>query len=160
MVMASTSFCSRILRKSFSVAGASPISCCARSANFLRILLSTSQTCEMRAALPVRLERREMSVGAAIQTDHGKVEAVIRAKDLAIALCRSSHGQSRRAHGKCIEKLTSCNHHFSLRHRSDRARSAGNSSLRQRLLESVHADACGRFGRALRRASGFRGSSP
>ena len=51
MVMASTSFCSRILRKSFSATGASPISCCTLSANFLRILLSTSQTCEMRAEL-------------------------------------------------------------------------------------------------------------
>ena len=54
-----------------------------------------------------------MSVGAAVQTNHGKVEAVIRAKDLSIALCRRSHRKSRRAHGKCIEKLTSCNGHFS-----------------------------------------------
>ena len=63
---------------------------------------------------PVRLERGEMSVGAAIQPNHGKVEAIIGTENLAIALCRGSHGQPRRAHRKCIEKLTSCSHHFSL----------------------------------------------
>src|ERR1700752_1506656 len=31
---------------------------------------------------PVRLERREMSVGPAIKTDHGKVESLIRPKNL------------------------------------------------------------------------------
>ena len=51
MVMASTSFCSKILRKSFSAVGASPISRSVASANFFRMLPSTSQTCEMRAAL-------------------------------------------------------------------------------------------------------------
>jgi hypothetical protein len=62
----------------------------------------------------VCLERREVSVGAAVQTDDGKVESIIRSKNLAIALCRSSHGQSRRAHSKGIEKLASRNHHFLL----------------------------------------------
>ena len=41
-----------------------------------------------------------MSVGAAIQTNHGKIEAIVRAENLAIALRRSSHGKPRRAHGK------------------------------------------------------------
>src|ERR1700758_5270855 len=55
-----------------------------------------------------------MSVSAAIQTNHSKIEAVVRTENLAIALRRSSHGKPRRTHGKCIEKLTSCNHHLSL----------------------------------------------
>src|ERR1035441_6718300 len=59
----------------------------------------------------VRLERREMSIGAPIKTDNSKVEAIIGAEDLAITLCRSFHGQPRRAHCQCIEKLTSRNHH-------------------------------------------------
>src|ERR1700685_2059117 len=49
MLMASTFFCSSILRKSFSVAGASPIACLVFAANFWRVLLSTSQTYEMHA---------------------------------------------------------------------------------------------------------------
>src|SRR6266436_1866413 len=110
IVMASTSFCSRMARKSLSVAGGSPISCLARSANFPRIVVSTSQTCEMRAAL--RLERREMGIAASIQTDHSKVEAIVGAEDLAVTLCRRSNGQACCAQRQCIEKLTSCNHHF------------------------------------------------
>ena len=52
IVMASTFFLLENPAKvSFAVTGASPISCCTLSANFFRILLSTSQTCEMRAAL-------------------------------------------------------------------------------------------------------------
>jgi hypothetical protein len=54
-----------------------------------------------------------MRVGAAIQTNHGKIEAVVRTENLAIALRRSSHGKPGGAHGKCIEKLTSCKHHLS-----------------------------------------------
>ena len=49
IVIASMSFIARMLRKSFSVAGASPISFCVAAANFFRMLLSTSHTCEMRA---------------------------------------------------------------------------------------------------------------
>src|SRR5260370_41078870 len=60
----------------------------------------------------VRLEPREMSIAAPIQSDHGKVEPIIGTEDLAIALCRSSRRQPCRAHCKCIEKLTSCNHLF------------------------------------------------
>src|ERR1700691_3759549 len=73
-------------------------------------------TADMRdtGGVPIRLERREMGVGAAIKTDNGKVEAVIRTKDLAITICSTCNGYARRAGGKCIEKLTSCNHHFSL----------------------------------------------
>jgi hypothetical protein len=63
---------------------------------------------------PVRFERREMSVGAAIEPNHGKIETVIRTDDLAIALCRVPHSQPRRAYRKRIEKFTSCNHRFSL----------------------------------------------
>src|SRR5271155_5131638 len=49
MLIASTSFCARILRKSFSVVGADPISRWVAAANFSRILLSTSHTYEMQA---------------------------------------------------------------------------------------------------------------
>src|SRR5271154_285299 len=62
---------------------------------------------------PIRLERREMSISAAIKANNAKVEAVIRTEDLAITLRRTSHSQSRRSYGKCIEKLASCNHLFS-----------------------------------------------
>src|ERR1700683_3790508 len=50
MLMASTSFWSRILRKSFSAVGADPIACSVLAANLLRILLSTSHTWVMQAA--------------------------------------------------------------------------------------------------------------
>ena len=64
---------------------------------------------------PVRLERREMSVGAPVQADHGKVQAIVGTEDLAIAFCRRSHRQTSRPNRKCIEKLTSSNHlHFPL----------------------------------------------
>jgi hypothetical protein len=55
-----------------------------------------------------------MSVGAAIQANHGKVEAVIRTKDLAIALCRSPYSKPGRSNCEGIKKLASCNHRFSL----------------------------------------------
>jgi hypothetical protein len=55
-----------------------------------------------------------MSIGASVQTDHRKVETIVGAKDLSIALCRSSGSQSSRADGNCIEKFTSRYHHFSL----------------------------------------------
>src|ERR1700733_4691066 len=42
--------------------------------------------------VPIRLEGREMGVGAAIKTDNGKVEPVIRTKDLAITLRRTCNG--------------------------------------------------------------------
>src|SRR6202021_3149391 len=41
----------------------------------------------------VGLEGRQMSVGAAIQTNNGKVQPVIGAKNLGIALGRCPHGQ-------------------------------------------------------------------
>src|ERR1035438_1277248 len=85
-----------------------------------------------------------------------KVEPVIRAQNLAIALCRSSRGQSRRAHSKGIEKLASRNHHFLLESAFyseaailDLSRSqvvsdpAGNSSFCERFLQSVHVNTCG-----------------
>jgi hypothetical protein len=43
-------------------------------------------------SVPIRLESREMRVAAAIKTNNGKVEAVIRTKDLAITLRRTSDG--------------------------------------------------------------------
>src|ERR1700722_1212568 len=55
----------------------------------------------------VRLERREMSVPTPIQPDHSKVGAIVGTEYLALALCRSPHGHSRRSHCKSIEKFTS-----------------------------------------------------
>src|ERR1700728_1206733 len=105
------------------------------------------------------LERREVSVGTAIKTDDGKVESIVGPKNLAIALCRSSHGQSRRAQSKGIEKLASRNHHFLLEAAFyseaailDSPRSqvvsepAGNSSFCERFLKSVHLNTCGPMG--------------
>jgi hypothetical protein len=54
-----------------------------------------------------------MSVGAAIKTNHGKVEPVIRTKNLAVAFCRGSYGKACRSYGKGVEKFTSRNHKFS-----------------------------------------------
>src|SRR5580704_16409732 len=62
----------------------------------------------------VRLEGCKVGVGAAIKTDHGKVESLIRPKYLAIAFCRGSYSQARRAHSQSIEELSSCSHRFSL----------------------------------------------
>src|ERR1700746_2319108 len=91
----------------------------------------------------VCLEGSEMGVAATIKTDHCKVESLIRPKNLAIAFCRCSRGQARRAYSKCIEELSPCNHRFSLslvwlsrdgyslicRQMKESRWSAGNSSL-------------------------------
>ena len=59
---------------------------------------------------PVGLERREMSVGAAVQTDDSKVQAIVGTEYLAIAFSRASDRQTRRSNRKGIEKLTSSYH--------------------------------------------------
>ena len=51
-----------------------------------------------------------MSVGAPVEADDGKVQAIVGPQDLAIALGRASHGQARRPNRKRIEKLTSSYH--------------------------------------------------
>src|SRR5882724_5612232 len=53
-----------------------------------------------------------MSIGTSVQTDNRKVQAIVGAKDLSIAPCRSSGSQSSRAEGKRIEKFTSRYHHY------------------------------------------------
>src|SRR5258708_1970834 len=53
-----------------------------------------------------------MSICTSVQTDNGKVETIVRAKDLSIALCRSSGSHSSRAGGKCIEKFTPRYRHY------------------------------------------------
>src|SRR5882672_11323844 len=57
-----------------------------------------------------------MSICTSVQTDNRKVEAIVGAKDLSIALCRSAGSQASRADGKSIEKFTSRYHYscFSL----------------------------------------------
>src|SRR5258705_7062470 len=61
----------------------------------------------------VRLKRRKVSISTPMETDHRKVEPIIRAHNLAVALGRRSDRQPSRAYRKCVEKLTPCNH-FSL----------------------------------------------
>ncbi len=51
---------------------------------------------------------------AAIKTNHGTVEPVIRTKNLAVTFCRGSYGKPSRPYGEGIEKFTSRNHKFSL----------------------------------------------
>src|SRR5258706_8598213 len=89
-----------------------------------------------------------MSISTSVQTDNRKVEAIVGAKDLSIALCRSSSSQSTRADGKCIEKLTSRYHHYLLTAPiiAGRTRSTRNPSFYQCLLETIHADPRGLFG--------------
>ena len=58
----------------------------------------------------VRLECRKMRIGAPIETDDSKVEAIVRAKDLSIAPCGGSRRHRCRSHRKRIEKLASSSH--------------------------------------------------
>src|SRR5882672_5681056 len=90
-----------------------------------------------------------MSIGTSVQTDNRKVEAIVGAKDLSIALCRSSGSQSSRTDGKCIEKFTPRYHHLFLLTTpaiAGRTRSTRNPSIYQCLLETIHADPRGLFG--------------
>src|SRR5207247_9243489 len=57
-----------------------------------------------------RLKQRKMSVPAPIQPDHRKVEPFLAAHNPLRPFRRRSHGQPRRSHRQCIQKLTSCNH--------------------------------------------------
>src|SRR5271163_2087093 len=58
----------------------------------------------------VRLKRRKMRIGPAIQADDRKVEAVVGSHDLGIALGGRADGQTRRSHRQCVEKLPPSNH--------------------------------------------------
>ncbi len=57
----------------------------------------------------VCLESGKMSIGAAMKADHSKVEAIIGAEDLAIALGGRSDRQTRGSYCKGVEKFTSSN---------------------------------------------------
>src|SRR5271170_140589 len=54
-----------------------------------------------------------MRVSPPIQADDCKIETIISAKNLPIALRRRSDRQTCRSHCKRVEKLASCNHLFS-----------------------------------------------
>src|SRR5438477_6785340 len=54
-----------------------------------------------------------MSISPPIQSNHSKVQPIVRAKNPPITLRRGSHGQSRRSHRQRIQKFTSRNHCFS-----------------------------------------------
>jgi hypothetical protein len=51
-----------------------------------------------------------MRIGAGIQTDDRKIEAIVRTKYLTIALRGRSNSQASRTHCKSVEELTSRNH--------------------------------------------------
>jgi hypothetical protein len=58
-----------------------------------------------------------MSIRPPIETDHRKVEPIIRTHNLTVALRRRSDRQPSRAYRKCVEKFTPCNHFFLLEKR-------------------------------------------
>ena len=65
-------------------------------------------------ALFVRLERREVRIAAAVESDHGKVQAPVRAENLAIASGVGADCQPRCSYRKCIDKLTTIDHSSTL----------------------------------------------
>jgi hypothetical protein len=60
--------------------------------------------------LSVGAQRREMRIGAAIETDDGKVETIVGAENLPITFRAGGNRQSSRSEGKCVKKIASCNH--------------------------------------------------
>ena len=58
----------------------------------------------------VRLQRGEVRITAAVQSDYGKVQALVGAENLAIAFGVGADCQPRRPHSKYIEKLTTIDH--------------------------------------------------
>ena len=55
-----------------------------------------------------------MRVAAAVESDDGKVEPVVGAHDLRIALCCAADGQARRSDGHRVQKFATCNHAVSV----------------------------------------------
>jgi hypothetical protein len=55
----------------------------------------------------VGFERGEVGVGAAVETDYGKVEAIVRADDTAVAFRGGTYGVSCGGGCKSVEKFTS-----------------------------------------------------
>ena len=51
-----------------------------------------------------------MRIGAAVQPDHRKVEPLVGAHDLAVALGGAGEREARCADCKGVEKLTACDH--------------------------------------------------
>src|SRR6202162_5893144 len=54
----------------------------------------------------VGLERGEVGVGAAVETDHSKVEAIIGTEDTGVAFCGGTYGVSCGGGCESIEKFT------------------------------------------------------
>ena len=54
-----------------------------------------------------------MSIGAAVQADHRKIEAIIGSHDLGVALGGRSNRETRRSYGHSVEKLASSYHFYS-----------------------------------------------
>ena len=76
MVMASISLSSRSLRKSFSVAGDSPIALRRRRQTFQDVGVHVADMRDARG-LFIGLQRGEMRVGAAVEADDGEVEPIV-----------------------------------------------------------------------------------
>jgi len=67
------------------------------------------------SAVLVRLDRRKMSVTAAIEADHGEVEPVIRSEDPSVAPRCHCGSHSGRGESQRVQELTSCRHFRYLR---------------------------------------------
>ncbi len=61
----------------------------------------------------IGFQRRQMRVGAAVEANHGEVEALVGAHDLPVALCGVADSEAGCAHSKCVEKFPSRDHLFS-----------------------------------------------
>ena len=85
IVIASTSFFWRMLRKSLSVAGATHLFLCAVSKLLEDVAVYIADVANRRFL--VCLERGKMSVGTPVEPDNGKIQAIVGAENLAIALC-------------------------------------------------------------------------
>src|SRR5207253_9216569 len=58
----------------------------------------------------VGVQRGEVRIGAAVEPEDRKVEAFVRAHDLAVTLGRGCNGQARRSHCKCVDKFPTRHH--------------------------------------------------
>jgi hypothetical protein len=61
----------------------------------------------------VCLERSKVSIGARVEADHGKVDAIIGAENLTVAFSGRSESYSGGSNRQGVEKLTSCNQFIS-----------------------------------------------
>ena len=63
-------------------------------------------------------EGGEMRVAAAVESDDGEVEPVVRAHDLRIAFRRAADGEPSRSDRHRVQKIATCNHAVSVKKRT------------------------------------------